>query len=570
VGNCVAVGSYVDSANHYQAMVATEVGGTFGRATEVTLPPNAGSNPAAGLSGVSCVSVGNCVAVGSYGDGSGRQFAMAASETGGIFGRATQVSFPPNVYTHAYGTLFGVSCTSVGNCVAVGGYNDSSGNNQAMEATETDGVFGQAFEVSPPLAQAYLAGVSCTSTGNCVAVGSYRDPLYRLQPLEVTEAGGTFKREIWTAPSNAASNPYAALSGVSCTSADNCLAVGHYLDSFGSDSPGSLGTQEAMAATESGGTFEQATEVIPAPKGGWPELSGVSCISASDCVAVGDYTDSSGDIRPMAAGDLLPPCPTGIRHLASGPQAAMAATESKIDGRSCPGDWIVNRAGQITAIGAAPWLGDLTGLRLNAPIVAITATSDHGGYWLLGRDGGVFSFGDAHFYGSTGNIRLNQPVVGIAAAPGGRGYWLVAADGGVFSFGDAHFYGSTGNIHLNQPVVGMSSTPTGGGYWLVASDGGVFTFGNASFIGSLGDIALAAPIIGMTPQPSATGYRLVGSDGGVFDFGDARYYGSLPAEHVADPGVTAISSSLTGNGYYLLNSQGTIWAFGDAPDLGNA
>jgi hypothetical protein len=116
----------------------------------------------------------------------------------------------------------------------------------------------------------------------------------------------------------------------------------------------------------------------------------------------------------------------------------------------------------------------------------------------------------------------------------------------------------------------MSSAPGGAGYWLVASDGGVFAFGKARFMGSLGGIALAAPIIGMTPQPSADGYRLVGSDGGVFDFGAARYYGSLPAQHVADPQVTDIAASVTGNGYYLLNAQGRIWAFGDAPNLGNA
>jgi hypothetical protein len=386
--------------------------------------------------------------------------------------------------------------------------------------------------------------------------------------MEATETGGTFGQatEV-TAPPNAFVAPLAVLSGVSCTSAGNCVAVGSYLDGS------SLGFQ-AMEATETGGTFGQASQApLPSNAGGGNSnayLYDVSCASAGNCVGGGGYTDSSGHIQAMAAGPVIPSCPSGVRHPAAGPQVAIAATEANIDGRPCPGYWVVNRAGQVTAIGAAPWLGDVTGHRLNAPIVAMAATPDHGGYWLLGRDGGVFSFGDAHFYGSTGNVRLNQPVVGIAAGPGGRGYWLVAADGGIFSFGDARFHGSTGNIHLTKPVVGMSPTPTGVGYWLVASDGGVFPFGNARFIGSLGGIALAAPIIGMTPQPSANGYRLVGSDGGVFDFGAARYYGSLPARHVTNPQVTSITASVTGNGYYLLNAQGTIWAFGDAPNLGNA
>ena len=71
---------------------------------------------------------------------------------------------------------------------------------------------------------------------------------------------------------------------------------------------------------------------------------------------------------------------------------------------------------------------------------------------------------EAPFYGATGNIKLNQPIVGISAAPDGHGYWLVAKDGGVFSFGPgAAFHGSTGNIKLNQPMVGMAADPSTGG-----------------------------------------------------------------------------------------------------------
>jgi len=54
--------------------------------------------------------------------------------------------------------------------------------------------------------------------------------------------------------------------------------------------------------------------------------------------------------------------------------------------------------------------------RLNRPIVGMATTQDAGGYWLVAADGGIFSFGDANFYGSTGNIRLNQPIVGMSAA----------------------------------------------------------------------------------------------------------------------------------------------------------
>ena len=85
------------------------------------------------------------------------------------------------------------------------------------------------------------------------------------------------------------------------------------------------------------------------------------------------------------------------------------------------------------------------------------------------EDGGIFSF-NAPFYGSTGSLKLNKPVVAMSATPSGKGYWFTATDGGVFAFGDAQFYGSMGGRALNQPVVGMAATPSGNGYWFVAAD----------------------------------------------------------------------------------------------------
>ena len=52
---------------------------------------------------------------------------------------------------------------------------------------------------------------------------------------------------------------------------------------------------------------------------------------------------------------------------------------------------------------------------LAQPAVGMAPSPKGGGYWLVARDGGIFAVGDSRFYGSTGNIRLNQPIVGMTA-----------------------------------------------------------------------------------------------------------------------------------------------------------
>jgi hypothetical protein len=209
------------------------------------------------------------------------------------------------------------------------------------------------------------------------------------------------------------------------------------------------------------------------------------------------------------------------------------------------------------------YLGDLSTVSLNQPIVGMATTPDGGGYWMAATDGGIFAFGDAGFYGSTGAIHLNQPIVGMAATPDGGGYWLVASDGGIFAFGDAAFYGSTGAIHLNKPIVGMTPTKDGKGYWLVASDGGIFAFGDAVFHGSTGNLVLNMPIVGMAATPDGGGYWMVATDGGIFSFGDAGFHGSTGALHLNEP-IVGMTPTSDGQGYWLAAADGGIFTFGDA------
>ena len=89
-GNCVAVGSYADGSFHVQAFLVSETGGTWRSAVEV---PRSGILNAGGFASadsVSCVSAGNCTVLGSYTDGTGRGQAFVISETGGTWGRRSR------------------------------------------------------------------------------------------------------------------------------------------------------------------------------------------------------------------------------------------------------------------------------------------------------------------------------------------------------------------------------------------------------------------------------------------------------------------------------------------------
>jgi N-acetylmuramoyl-L-alanine amidase len=229
---------------------------------------------------------------------------------------------------------------------------------------------------------------------------------------------------------------------------------------------------------------------------------------------------------------------------ANAPVVAMAATH---DGG---GYWLAGRDGGIFNYGDAGFFGSAGSLHLNAPIVGMTATPNGGGYWLVAADGGIFTYGDAGFFGSAGSLHLNAPIVGMAASRDGGGYWLVASDGGIFSYGDSVFEGSAGALHLNAPVVGMAATRGGTGYWLVARDGGIFTYGDAAFEGSAGALSLNAPVTGMAATPSGDGYWLVARDGGIFTYGDARYFGSLGGTPLPGP-VVGLAVTPSGGGYWL-------------------
>ena len=232
-GSCVAVGSYADKSGHDQAMIVTEARGRWGRAAELRLPRNAAANPEAELNDVGCPS-GTCVAVGSYQTGPSTGQAMAVIESKGTWGRATEISLPASAGKKQDAFLAHITCSSPRSCLAVGGYATKSGAAAALAVTLSKGKWQRAIEVAGPrhARSAGLYSVSCSAT-SCLAVGSYQDASRANRGLAVLESHGKWGSAMQvSAPSGAATGAehYALLYAVACTSSGTCTAVGTYND----------------------------------------------------------------------------------------------------------------------------------------------------------------------------------------------------------------------------------------------------------------------------------------------------------------------------------------------------
>jgi hypothetical protein len=134
-----------------------------------------------------------------------------------------------------------------------------------------------------------LTSVSCSSATECVAVGSGFGGAPGTQLALAERWNGTS----WTvqpthSPRGAVSS---SLSGVSCPSSSMCVAVGSQTTSAG----------RTFVLAERWNGVSWAVQAIPSPRERTnPSLSGVSCASANTCLAVGRYTNSDGQTVPLA------------------------------------------------------------------------------------------------------------------------------------------------------------------------------------------------------------------------------------------------------------------------------
>ena len=357
-GNCAAVGTYTVAGDVtiFEAFVVDEVGGSWGKAQEVPGSATLLGGPVR-VSDVSCASAGNCaVGVGAF----------VVDEVGGSWGAPQEVpgfaalNVGAPVWDDGAAGVSSVSCASAGNCSAggitgmlratsrrswwtrsavrgarhgrcraspcstpagaacwasglvrcrarrratapPGGLPGCFRQRRGVRGGQGRRFVGAAREV-PGFAVLNARGgrqlstgvssVSCASAGNCSAGGNYWDASDRQQAFVVDKAGGSWgaAREVpgFAVLNVGARNALPAVSSVSCASAGNCSAGGDYEDA--SD------RQQAFVVDKAGGSWGKAQEVPGSAASSTEGLgsaatgvSSVSCASADHCVAGGTY-----------------------------------------------------------------------------------------------------------------------------------------------------------------------------------------------------------------------------------------------------------------------------------------
>jgi hypothetical protein len=166
-------------------------------------------------------------------------------------------------------------------------------------AARAGGVWGTAIEV-PGLGalnrggDAEVVSVSCTSAVNCGAGGFYRDGHRHFQGFVAAERRGRWGRAA-ALRGRLAKGGNARVVSVSCTSAGNCVAAGDYTDGDGH--------RQGFVVVEKNGRWG-GTVGVPnlriLNKGGNAQVVSVSCTSAFWCAVAGDYTDGDGHRQGFA------------------------------------------------------------------------------------------------------------------------------------------------------------------------------------------------------------------------------------------------------------------------------
>lgn len=316
--DCWAVGSTLDTRT-------TNVGGETLHSDGSSWVAVSSPAAAGALDSVSCTSSNECWAVGNISNGQTVPRRLTARWNGTSW---TNIQTP----SVSGAVLRALSCSSSGNCWAVGSY-DRSNKTLALLWTESRWI--QVATPSPGKFDKALTAVTCISARNCWSFGYYDGPprgAFVTGYLMAIHWNGSAWKRVWT------STPYyggdvstaAAVAGISCASSRQCLAVGwswipgvmtsslallwngstwatvntptiHDAHLYGVDCASVKDCWAVGSARSLGGSshspalrWNGSSWTTAAPPG---DASSVSCTSSSRCWAVGSTEGNNGSLN---------------------------------------------------------------------------------------------------------------------------------------------------------------------------------------------------------------------------------------------------------------------------------
>jgi hypothetical protein len=221
------------------------------------------------LYGVACATATTCYAV-----GVSRAGGVPTALLERLSGSSWAITAIPKPAGSDETTFTGIACPSPTSCFAVG-YYEATGNPTVIRPL-VEHWNGTAWSVmASPIhtgsSDTEAAGVACSSSTSCFAVGSYL-PSSGEATFTMRWNGST-----WAAVASPNPHPADRLTAVACASATNCSAVG-----LAAVSPT---TTVTLAEHWNGSAW--STVASPSTNGGESQLLGVSCPAATTCFAVG-------------------------------------------------------------------------------------------------------------------------------------------------------------------------------------------------------------------------------------------------------------------------------------------
>jgi len=452
--------------------------------------------------------------------------------------------------TGADDIVLGSACPNALQCLGVGiSIRNINSNGTFSPLVENWNGTSWALAAQPPLPAGAGGGffaVSCVTGSDCWAVGAIVGAMGSGGPSAtlVENWNGT----AWSiVPSPNPSGPGvvgALLQGVSCASASSCMAVGYAADANG---------ENLNSVVEQwNGT---AWSIVPAAPTGQPfdQLSAVRCAAADDCWAVGNAGPQQQNPN------FLPIFPGG----ATGDQGLIEHWNGV--------SWSLTPS----AVYPSPGGGYLSGLACAdaTDCWASGSTTDP-----TGQPAGVLMEhwdGSAWTDVSSAVPNSSTPAIlsGISCLSAVQ-CWAAGSSGRFGGGGGGNFQPQAFIENWNGSSWSVDPSPNVAALSLLSSISclsavGCVAVGSAATQASQNDPGLR-PFVEQIAFPPASNQGIVVAalDGGVFNYGTTPFHGSMGGQHLDAP-VVGVAATPDGAGYWLASSDGGVFAFGSARFYGS-